>query len=250
MLSKSQIGLIKSLQDKRSRIENGLFIVEGEKMVIELIQSNFIIKAIYINTLQTSVNFKKKFEFREIMDWIEVSTNDLQKITFHSSAPSMIALVELPKNNDDKLGWPILVLEDIQDPGNLGTLIRIADWFNFKAIVTSPSSVSWHNPKVIQSSMGSFLRIPVLEKELVPFLQGTKKPLFTADLSGKSIFETNLTEMELVIFGNESRGISKSIYDLVTKSISIPGYGIAESLNIAVAAGIICAEKSRQGFQN
>ena len=246
MLSKSQIGLLRSLQEKKARFEHQLFLVEGEKMVDELFLSNFIIRQVYINK-GISIDSKKNYSnLNKNLEWIELSSEDMQKISSHPTAPSIIALVQIPKYTEDNLKWPVLVLDDVQDPGNLGTLIRIADWFDFKTVVCSKGSVLWHNPKVIQSSMGSFLRIPVLELDLFEFLSHTTRKIFGANLNGHSIYSENLEEMDILILGNESRGISHKIESLIHQAISIPGRGKAESLNVAIAGGIICSERSRQ----
>lgn len=250
MLSKSQIGLLRSLHEKKGRLENQLFMVEGEKMVEELFLSNFNIRQVYINNGVNSDSLKNKTKLNKIVEWVELGPEEMKKISFHPNPPSIMALVQFPMYNDEnninKIKYPALVLDDIQDPGNLGTLIRIADWFNFKTLITSKGSALWHNPKVIQASMGSFLRIPVLEWDIEEFLTLSNKIVYGARVKGISIYQEKLREMDILVLGNESKGISAKVENLINRFISIPSRGMAESLNVAIAGGIICSERSRQ----
>jgi TrmH family RNA methyltransferase len=223
-----------------------MFIVEGDKMVEELFLSDFSIKQVYINKSTYRESKKNYSPGRRSLEWIEIGAEEMQKISGHPTPPPILALVDFPQYSLDELQWPVLALDNVQDPGNMGTLIRIADWFNFKTLVCSKGSVHWHNPKVIQSSMGSFLRIPVLELDLLEFLSRSGKIIYGASLKGSSLYQENLENMELLVLGNESKGISPQIESIIDRFIHIPGRGNAESLNVAIAGGIICSERSRQ----
>ncbi len=250
MLSKAHIQILKSLQNKKGRIQHQLFLVEGEKIVSELLSSDWLIESIFIIKGLSSDFIVNNLGIYKNIEMIEVNASEMEKISIHPTPPSVLALVRLPSEVDshflETLQYPILGLEDVQDAGNLGTIIRIADWFGFKTIITSFSTASWHNPKVIQASMGSFLRIPVIQTDLKFFLERTSKIIFGAQLHGLPIYETPLHKLDILVLGNESKGISMEINSLITHSISIPSFGKAESLNVAVAGGIICAEWNRQ----
>lgn len=249
MLSKSQISLIKSLQHKKFRIEHGLFLVEGIKSVKEFIDSAYQIEAIY-HTYTFDPNLLKlsrKINFQGI------SLNDLEKISTLKTPQDIVALVKIPE-------WPVLtqailkqkfsiVLDGIQDPGNMGTIIRTADWFGIKHIICSEDTVDVYNPKVIQATMGSLSRINVYYIDLQAFLSKINMPTFGALLDGTNIYETNFGEEGLIVMGNEGNGLRPEIVKLVHKAITIPRIGKAESLNVGIATAIFCSEINRKSFK-
>ena len=240
MISKSDIKYIQSLAHKKFRDEERLFIVEGVKMVEELISS-------------ASDNIDRVFATK---NWVErqlpnsvvtkltvvIEEHELAKISQHKTPNEVLALVKFPKfqndyNTDNKL---TLVLDQIQDPGNLGTIIRTCDWFGINQIVCSLDTVDNYNPKVIQSAMGSILHIEVIYRSLPTFLSTVQDiPIYAAVLNGKSIHDIAIAKPSLLLIGNESNGISKEVLAFATEKITIPKLGQAESLNAAIASGII-----------
>ncbi|MDD3793523.1 MAG: RNA methyltransferase [Candidatus Gracilibacteria bacterium] len=239
MISKEKQKFIRSLGDKKTRIEEGLFLVEGEKSILELLNSNFKIKNLYLT---------KKFEEKhgkilENVDY-EINNNEtIEKISISKSNNSGIAVVYSPKNeileieNDEF----IVVLDTINDPGNLGTIIRICDWYGIKKIIASKETVELTNPKVVSSSMGSISRTSIFYTDLEKYLEKQfDKKIYGAYLDGENIHKIELkNEGGFIIIGNESHGISKSLERFITNKITIPSFGNAESLNAGVATGII-----------
>ncbi len=249
MLSKSQINFIKSLNDKKIRQEQHLMLVEGGKVVLEVLQSTFIIHTIYLESNNLIDSPIKSLIKDKNIKLVELGRDVMKKISSQSTPSGIIALVFIPNNPLSQLKTPILVLDNIQDPGNLGTLIRLADWFKFPSVVTSPNSVIWHNAKVIQSSMGSFLRVKIYETEINLLLKNLKSQnlkIFGAEVGGESLFNSAIETMEVLVLGNESHGISIEIKKLIDHRIGIPREGEAESLNVAMAGAIICSERYRQ----
>lgn len=245
MLSKSQIGFIKSLHQKKYRKENGIFIIEGIKSISEFIQSSYQIHSIYyLAQYQTSLPV-----LPANIKLFEVNNAELDKISTLQTPQGILALVYLPENpvlqiNQLKNTFS-LVLDDVQDPGNLGTIIRTADWFGFKQIICSKHTVEVYNPKTVQATMGSLSRLNVYYQDLAPLLSQSPVPVFGAVLNGKSIYETKWGEEGLVILGNEGQGIGPEIMPLITHPVTIPRIGGAESLNVAICAAVLCADISR-----
>jgi TrmH family RNA methyltransferase len=235
MLSRKESKYIQSLCHKKYREEEGLFIVEGVKMVDELLQSDYTIKKIYaLQDWMASHNIKN-------LEIVEVSEAELQSISALQTANKVLAVVEQKRLAvapviKNKL---TIVLDGIQDPGNLGTIIRIADWFGITQIICSNDTVELYNPKVIQSTMGSFARVNIWYKELNKFLENASVPVFGALLNGKNIYEMQKPKEGFLIIGNESKGIRENILRLITQPITIPKKGNAESLNAAVATAIL-----------
>ncbi|MFP4060820.1 MAG: TrmH family RNA methyltransferase [Bacteroidales bacterium] len=255
MLQKSILKTYSSLQNKKYRQMHGLFIVEGNKMVEELLFSDFKIHHILYLPGQSIPSTGKA---QKEIQTTEITSREMGRISSLKSPPPMLGIVKIPvvKNNDGILKDGItLFLEDIGDPGNLGTIIRVADWFGIQNVIASPRTVDVYNPKVIQSCMGSIFRIQLLYKESEDFIKRYKKRtgnrVYGAVMQGANLYKENLSDNTLIILGNESRGISARIDHLIDKKITIPpgenGTG-SESLNVAVAAGIICNEFSRASF--
>jgi len=234
MLSKNELKYIQSLCQKKQRQSEGLFIAEGTKLVDELLQSPYTIRKLY--ALEDWVK-----EHRTAVAVTTVTEIELEKISGLQTPNQVLAIVEqqTPASEPELNNQLTLVLDGIQDPGNLGTIIRIADWFGIKQVVASEDTVELYNPKVIQSTMGSFTRVNFWYRSLYTFLESATIPVYGALLNGKDMHgEPPVTEGLLVI-GNESKGISKELLPFISHPITIPRLGGAESLNAAVAAGII-----------
>ncbi len=234
MLSKNEIKYIQSLCHKKQRQKDGLFIAEGSKLVDELINSDYTVKKIYGTESWVS-------NHTTAIETITVSDMELEKISGLQSPNQVLAIAEQKK----QMVSPVLtqnltiVLDGIQDPGNLGTIIRIADWFGIKQIIAGMDTVELYNPKVIQSSMGSFLRVNLWYQSLAELLENPGVSVYGALLHGSNIHnETSIAEGILVI-GNESKGISEGLLPFINHPVTIPRIGGAESLNAAVATGII-----------
>jgi TrmH family RNA methyltransferase len=245
MLSKSQINLLKSLQHKKFRREHGLFIVEGHKSIAEFIDSAYQIQAIYHTTTFDS----KVLKLSQKINLCEISVTELEKISSLKTPQEVLALIKIPNwpalQHEQLKGKFSLVLDGIQDPGNMGTIIRIADWFGIGNIICSDDTVDAYNPKVVQACMGSLARVKVHYTPLADFLPIIKLPVFGALLDGENIYDTNFGQEGLVIMGNEGNGLRPEIAKLVSKAITIPRIGKAESLNVAIATALFCSEITR-----
>jgi RNA methyltransferase, TrmH family len=245
MLSKSQISFIKSLHQKKYRKEHGLFIVEGIKSIQEFFQSNYQIHTIFYNSEQ--YNLLPKLPAN--INLFEVKNAELDKISTLQTPQGFLALVHVPKNKalvlKELKNQFTLVLDGVQDPGNMGTIIRTADWFGFKNIICSADCVEVFNPKTVQATMGSLARINIYEADLPALLEQNTIPVFGALLDGESIYKTQWGTEGLVILGNEGKGISAEVIKKINTPVTIPKIGEAESLNVAVSAAIFCAELVR-----
>jgi TrmH family RNA methyltransferase len=246
MLSKSQINLLKSLQHKKFRREHGFFIVEGHKSIAEFIDSPYQIEAIYHTTTFDS----KVLKLSQKINFCEISVTELEKISSLKTPQEVLALIKTPNwpalQHDQLEGKFSLVLDGIQDPGNMGTIIRIADWFGIGDIICSDDTVDAYNPKVVQACMGSLARVKVHYTPLADFLVKIKLPVFGALLDGENIYDTDFGKEGLVIMGNEGNGLRPEIAKLVNKAITIPRIGKAESLNVAIATALFCSEITRK----
>ena len=244
MINKTHTKYIQSLHHKKFRDEYGVFIAEGPKVVLELLDSReFVCKQLIAldSWLQQNEKTLAKYEGMEVF---EVKDFELEKISLLTTAHSVLAVFEqkqpaAPADIKQKL---TLVLDNIQDPGNMGTIIRTADWFGVHNIVCSHGCADRYNPKVVQSTMGSLARVNVFYTDITEWLQqNTTVKKYAAALNGKNINTLkNITEA-IVIIGNEGKGISEPVMQLVNEKITIPKIGEAESLNAAVATGIILA---------
>ena len=244
MLSKSQISLIKSLQQKKYRKEHQLFLVEGLKAISEFLNSNYTLHSIYC--VEDIIPKLPKLSHNQKV--FEVSEQELAKISALQTPQGILALVIIPiqpKYSASELKDITIVLDGIQDPGNLGTIIRTADWFGFKNIICSENTVDIYNPKVVQATMGSLARMNISYHLLVDILKSSTLPRYGALLNGENVFNMNWPKEGFLIFGSEGKGISEEILPLITVPITIPGYGQTESLNVAISAAIICTEIRR-----
>ena len=235
MVTKSELKYIQSLSDKKVRLETGCFIAEGVKLVGEMIAAGYPLKAVYALDSWESPDAS--------MEVNRVEAFELEKMSLLQTPNQVLAVALMPqqKKEIDIAGPLTIVLDGIQDPGNLGTIIRTADWFGLDQIVVSADTASCYNPKVVQSTMGSILRVDVIVADLPDLIQSSKLPIYGAVLEGKSIQSTALPKEGILVIGNESKGIRPPILSLITDPITIPKYGNAESLNAAVATGIILA---------
>jgi TrmH family RNA methyltransferase len=234
MLSKIEAKYIQSLYHKKQRDALSLFIVEGIKGVDELLNSSFVVQKIFaVNEWLHPLMGKAPL--------IRVSEEELQKISGLQTANKVLAVAEQQNFIAQKpqKGSITLALDGIQDPGNMGTLIRIADWFGVNTILASEDSVEVYNPKVIQSTMGSFIRVKVGYGNLSQLLLDADIPVFGALLEGASVYNQSAIEEGVLLIGNESKGIHDELIRYITSPIHIPRIGGAESLNAAVAAGIL-----------
>jgi len=245
MLSKSQIGFIKSLHQKKYRKENGIFIIEGIKSIIEFLPSTYQLHSIYCLAEYKSLlpNLPSNIKL------FELNNAELDKISTLQTPQGILALVHTPKTeafNPKVLKNNFtLVLDGIQDPGNLGTIIRTADWFGFKNIVCSLNTVDIYNPKTIQATMGSLCRVNIFYQDLPDLLCSVEVPIFGALLEGKSSYTVDWGKEGILILGNEGKGISAEVMKFIKNPVTIPRIGSAESLNVAISAGILCSEISR-----
>lgn len=238
MISKAQIKWVKSLQLKKYRQEEQCFVVQGRKGVLELLKSDFHIELI-AGTEPTLTKISSKIKSGIAAE--VASERELEMMGSFESNDSILAVarikqVKTPVPNTHEY---FIVLDDIRDPGNLGTIIRTADWFGIRKIIASEHTADFYNPKVISSTMGSFCRVEVCYTNLIFYLSGCEVPVYGAFLTGSSVHEERFPKGGLIVIGNESKGISPAVEQFVRYRISIPGSGKAESLNAAIATGII-----------
>ncbi|MFT4659758.1 MAG: TrmH family RNA methyltransferase [Patiriisocius sp.] len=241
MISNNRIKYLKSLHLKKFRDKYGQFLVEGDKIVKEAIKIKSNVREVYALNSWMSDNPNLADQA------IEVDEKELKKISQLSTHNTVIALMDIEDGaNEFKLEknkWYV-ALDKVQDPGNLGTIIRTLDWFGLDTLICSPETVETLNPKVIQSTMGSIFRVNVIKKDLNLTLdeaKGLSIPIYGAVLSGSNIYEHKPEKPGILIFGNESKGISPNVLECVSHEILIPGSGNAESLNVSVSAGIAIA---------
>ena len=238
MISKSQIKLIRSLQQKKYRSKLKLFVAEGPKVINELLTAKFKLHSLYatVEDLFTCVN-------SEI-----ISDEEISKISFLKNANNSVAVFTIPEQKKTRKEGITLLLDSIRDPGNLGTIIRLSDWFNVSNIICSSDSVDCFNPKVIQATMGSISRVSISYCDLTEYLSLNDLPVYAGTMDGKNIYKEKLPENAIVIVGNEANGISDTLLNLTTHKIGIPRFGNnhqTESLNVAVATAILFSEFKR-----
>lgn len=240
MVSKNQIKRITSLQQKKYRKQEQLFFVEGVKGVQELLDSNFeLVELFTTNSELFSVDKSKVYAITE---------SELLKISALTTPNTCLALFKIPAAVSFEEKGLLVALDDVRDPGNLGTIIRLCDWFGIKTLFCSEESVDVYNPKVVQATMGSISRVNVVYGNLEKFLSETKLPVFGTFMDGKNIYKETLPNEGIIVMGNEANGISKVIENLVSERIAIPRFGdlqATESLNVATATAIILSEFKR-----
>jgi len=255
MISKNTIKLIKSLAHRKYRLKENLFLVEGDKIVTEVLNSEYSIEELYATESFISAHAQ---ECKKLKSCNEVSASEIKKASLLVHPQNSLALCSIknepmfPQDMGDNLS---LYLDDIQDPGNLGTIIRTCDWFGIEYLICSPYTVDMYNPKVIQASMGSFCRVNVLRSEfdkVETLALNMNVPVFGATLDGQNIYREKLPSKAILVMGNEGKGIQEEIENKLDKKIKIPefstGGNAAESLNVSVATAVICSEFKRQNF--
>ncbi|OFY85550.1 MAG: hypothetical protein A3F72_10290 [Bacteroidetes bacterium RIFCSPLOWO2_12_FULL_35_15] len=255
MLSKNQIKYVNSLKQKKFREEHNLFLAEGTKIVPELLVSDINVKQVYATS-----DFFRNNKIAATIERFEIKENELERVSALMAPNEVLAVCETPHYQleidslKDKL---TLLLDEIKDPGNLGTIIRVADWFGIENIICSNETVDAFNPKVVQATMGSISRIKIHYTDLSDFLMNQestiKYQVFGALLAGESIYSKQLPSSGFIIIGNESKGISEKLLPYITDKIRIPSFshykavtGEAESLNAAIATSVICSEFRRR----
>jgi TrmH family RNA methyltransferase len=248
MLSKSKIKFIKSLEKKKNRKESNCFLAEGNKLVGDMLPffscELLIARASW---LATQGDIKAK-------ELLVVEEEDIQKASLLKKPQDVVAVFQQPDyslQKEDLTGCLSLVLNGIQDPGNFGTIIRLADWFGIKNVICSPDTVDVYNPKTIQATMGALSRVKIYYVSLLELLKDYKDiPIYGTFLDGENIYEQQLSAIGFIVMGNEGNGISTELETLINNRLYIPNYPLesesTESLNVAVATAIICAEFRRQ----
>jgi TrmH family RNA methyltransferase len=240
MVSKSQLKLITSLQQKKYRNANKLFFAEGVKGIQELLDSNFELEHLYT----TKNDFSKVNKDLKTI----ISDDDLKKISALVTANSCLAVFKIPNGKPIVETGIILALDSIRDPGNLGTILRLCDWFGVEQIICSKETVDVYNPKVVQATMGSISRVNVNYLDLKAFLVETNLPIFGTFMNGVNIYKSKLPQKGIIVMGNEANGISDEIEELIQNKLTIPRFGVAqktESLNVATATAIVLSEFRR-----
>lgn len=240
MVSKNQIKLITSLQQKKYRKQEQLFFAEGVKVVQELLHSNFELQDLFTTKQDFLTVPKNKVH--------AISEAELKKISALTTPNTCLAVFKIPKAKEMVEKGLIVALDDVRDPGNLGTIIRLCDWFGIETLFCSEESVDIYNPKVVQATMGSISRVNVVYGNLETFLSQTKLPVFGTFMDGKNIYQEKLPKEGIIVMGNEANGISSSVEKLVSERIAIPRFGnlqVTESLNVATATAIILSEFKR-----
>jgi TrmH family RNA methyltransferase len=239
MVTKSELKYIQSLSDKKVRLETGCFIAEGVKLVGEMIAAGYPLKAVYALDSWESPD--------ATLEVTRIEAFELEKMSMLQTPNQVLAVAMMPQKKEtlDLAGPLTIVLDGIQDPGNMGTIIRTADWFGITQIVASEDTVDVFNPKVIGATMGSFMRVSVTYKNLADWMPTVKLPVYGALLEGENVFTIKTPQKGLLVIGSEGKGIRENILDLITHPVTIPKIGDAESLNAGIAAGIIVAQLTR-----
>lgn len=240
-ISKNQIKLIQSLTQKKYRIKHQLFIAEGKKVVNELLNSDFELDTLFATNDFICADFQEKK--------IPISETDLKKISLLKTPNEVVGLFHIPKQKPIKYSGLTIVLDTINDPGNLGTIIRLCDWFGVLQLVCSEDTVDCYNPKVVQASMGSLTRISIHYTNVNNYLKNSHLPIFMADMNGENVYKKTLPQEAILILGNEANGISEAIKSFANQLVAIPRFGEmqqTESLNVATAAAILLSEFKRR----
>ncbi|WP_431163140.1 TrmH family RNA methyltransferase [Flagellimonas beolgyonensis] len=238
MVTKNQIKLVVNLKQKKYRSQHGLFVVEGEKVVRELLAAKLKVHGLYVDSTEKSEIFP---------DAEVVGASQLKQMSSLKQPNGVLGVFRMPtaemKTESD---W-VLVLDAVRDPGNLGTIVRLCDWFNIKQLVCSLDTVDCYNPKVLQATMGSIARVQILYTDLKTYLLDTERPIFGAFMDGASVYTEMLPKKGILVMGNEANGISEAVEGFITKRIAIPQFGnqSTESLNVATATAILLSEIRR-----
>jgi TrmH family RNA methyltransferase len=240
MLSKSQIKLITGLQQKKYRKQHKMFFAEGIKVTEELLNSPLKLVHLYSEP--------GYFKNLPAATYTEVTESELKKVSALTTPQHCLALFEIPENAAIATKGLIVALDNVRDPGNLGTIIRLCDWFGIETLVCSDQCVDVYNPKVVQATMGSLTRVNVVYTNLQQYLSETALPVFGTFMDGENIYKENLPKEGIIVLGNEANGIAESTENLCSHRIAIPRFGNlqqTESLNVATATAIILSEFRR-----
>jgi RNA methyltransferase, TrmH family len=238
MISKAKIKQIRALQVKKYRKQEQCFVIEGTKSVQELLESDFDV--LWLAGTDRFLEQNERSLNRNI-EIVSASEEELGAAGSFQTNDGALALARMKPNVAFSLTEAeyALVLDDIRDPGNLGTIIRTADWYGVEHIIASEQTADFYNPKVVSATMGSFCRVKIYYTDLEPYLVAARKPIYGTFLDGTDIHRLKFNEGGMIVIGNEANGISPAIEKIVTQKITIPRYGKAESLNAAIATGII-----------
>ncbi|WP_435354607.1 TrmH family RNA methyltransferase [Emticicia sp. SJ17W-69] len=248
MFSKQQQKYVQSLQIKKYRQEHQRFLVEGAKSVVELLAADFEIELL-LCTEKFFIENEKKLKKISVE---QISQSELEKLGTLQSNDAALAVVKMRENGflmaDEKEF--VLILDDIRDPGNLGTILRIADWYGIKKVVCSLNTVDFYNPKVISASMGSFTRIKAYYSEISKYIENIDKikniEIIGTFLSSENVHHFDFPPSGYIVLGNESNGISDEVEKFITKKITIPRFGQAESLNVGIATAVVLDNLKRR----
>ena len=243
MVSDRQIKIIKSLKHKKNRSKHNLFVAEGDKTIVELILSGYNINSLY------STNSKIEGAKNSI---VQLSKLELNKISNLSNPKNSLGVFEIPKPKNINYNKLIIGLDNISDPGNLGTIIRLCDWFGVEDLICSFDTVDCYNPKVVQASMGSISRINITYLDLQNSLESNSLKTYGTYMQGDSIYDINHIQKGVILFGNEANGINLNLSKFIDKKLSIPRFGKlkkTESLNVANALSIVLSENSRKSTE-
>ena len=239
MISKAKVKYIKSLQVKKYRLQEQCFVVEGAKSVIELLHSDYV--TTWVAATEGFIGRNERQLKASGAEVAVASSHELELLGSFQSNDAALAVARIKPNRflsfDE--GEIALALDSIRDPGNLGTIIRTADWYGIKNIIASEDTADFYNPKVLSASMGSFCRVAIQYVSLTEYLTAVRKPIFGTFLDGLDVHTLSFSMGGLIVIGNESNGISPEVGKLVSQKITLPRFGKAESLNAGVATGII-----------
>ncbi|EID75775.1 TrmH family RNA methyltransferase [Imtechella halotolerans] len=240
MVSKNQIKLITSLQQKKYRNQHKLFIAEGKKVIEEFLFADFSLHSLFTtNEDFVELSPSKRHEISEV---------DLKKISCLTTPNASLAIFEIPSMEPSENTGLIVALDQVRDPGNLGTIIRLCDWFGVNKIICSMNTVDCYNPKVVQATMGSLARVVLEYCDLTEYLTETNLPVYAAMMDGENVYHTSLPNQAILVMGNEANGVSQEVLNKITHSITIPRFGDlqqTESLNVATATAILLSEFRR-----
>jgi len=241
MITKNEIKLIRSLKIKKNREQEGLFVVEGQKALLEILDSGLEVVQVF-STCPINSNIKAP--------WSEISKKELRQISSFVSPNDVVALVKIPKIAERELESKglVIALDNVQDPGNLGSILRSGDWFGVGTIMCSEDTVDVYNSKVVQASMGAVGRINVTYGDLHSRLEEIKgsHTIYGASVKGTNAYELSWPREAVLLIGNEANGLGTRYDSVVSAHISIPGFGGVESLNASVACSILCSDYRRQ----
>lgn len=239
VISKAKIKWIRSLQQKKNREQEAVFVVEGEKMVLEGLESTLELVCLVAHKEALSL-----VSAHHALPVFSATNTDMEQISAFKTPNKLLAVFKRPSHAETVTGFQ-LALDSVQDPGNMGTILRLADWFGIRSIVCSTETVDCYNPKVIQASMGAIFRIHVHYTDLNAYLSAAHVPVYGALLNGEKYSTVTYAKNGILLMGNEGNGISESLLPLVTQAVTIPKIGQAESLNVATATAILLAEISK-----